>query len=212
MKQETGFKDEIMNFFKLKLSNWNINDAIKYYKYDKFCLDYCIAQNYQYGCRKNHCQYQHSISLEDLVFGSSQQKRDLEYKKAEFLCLYFMHKKMYNDNNPALFNAYALILYMTGKSRQDYLKSEKYFLKSLTIDNTYHSAHNSYGVLLEEKLENYDKAEYHYNQALIINPNNAMGHAHFAYFLIFKRQKYEFALFHSQKACKFKPNLSWHTM
>ena len=205
MKQNYGFKDETMNLFKLKLYNWKINDAIKYYKHDNFCLVYCVDKNYKYGCLKNECSYVHSINLRDLLVHSMQQR---DYEKGELLCLYLMYKNIYNDNNPALFNMYAAILYYTGKSQQDYLKSERYYLKALAIDNHYHHAHNNYGVLLDEGLNNYDKAEYHYSQGLTINPNDAQAHANFADFWIEKRQKYELALSHSDKACKLEPNLS----
>ena len=206
MKQEHGFKDERMNLFKLKLYNWSLNDAIKYYKNDKFCLDYCIHKYYKYGCNKWICSYKHSINLYDLVFGNLQQR---DYKQGALLCLYLMHKNVYNDKNAELFNIYALILYKTGKSQQDYKKSEEYYLKSLSIDNNYVDAHNNYAVLLTYQLNNYDKAEYHYNQSSTINPNTAIGHCNFADFLIDKTQKYELSLSHSDKACKLSPDLSY---
>ena len=206
MNNESGFQDETMNLFKLKLYNWNVNDAIKYYKNDKFCMNYCIDKNYKYGCRNKQCPYKHSINLRTLVFGSSKQEPDC--KQAEFVCLYLMYQQKYNDNNPQLFNVYAWILDDTGKSEQDYLKSEKYYLKSLAIDNNYSNTHNNYAVLLENQLNNHDKAEYHYNESLKIDPNNAMGHCNFAVFLIFKRRKYQLALSHSEKACQIRPNYS----
>ena len=206
MKEKHGLKDETMNLFKLKLYSWNVNDAIKYYKQDKFCLDYCIGKNYEYGCINNKCSYVHSIDLRDIIIGNDR-KRD--YKQGQLLCLYLMYKNVYNDNNPRLFDVYALVSCDTGKSQQDYLKSERYYLKALAIDNNYAPTHNNYGLLLEYRLHNYDKAEYHYNQALTINPNNAMLHANFAFFLISKRHKYDLALSHSEKACKLEPNLSW---
>ena len=212
MKRELGFffVDETMNLFKLKLYNWNVNDAILNYKDDKFCLDYCIDQNYQYGCGKKQlrCPYKHSINcnLRDLVVGNLQQQ---DFKQGKLLCLYLMYQKKYNDNNAALFNMYATILSETAKSKQDYLKSERYYLKALAIDKDYHIAHNNYAGLLNYRLHNYDKAEYHYNQSLTINDKVAMSHASFASFLIYKRKKYELALSHSEKACKLEPNLSY---
>ena len=203
MKNEMGLEDEITNLFKLKLYSWNLFEAIKYYKHDKFCLDYCIAKNYKYGCLNTHCPYTHSINLYDLVHGTSQQQ---DYDQGKLLCLYLMYKKVYNDNNPVLFNRYGWILYKTGKSQQDYLDSEKYFLKSLSIDNKYSNAHNNYAILLENKLNNYDKAEYHYNQALTMDPNDVMVHCSFAKFFMNKRHKYGLALSHIEDACKLKPN------
>ena len=197
MRQEMGFEDEKMNLFKLKLYNWNVNDATKYYQNDIFCHKYCICKNYKYGCANKQCRYQHSISTRDLVFGDAQQRN---YKHGELLCLYLMYKKVYNDSNPELFNAYGWILYITGKSQQDFLKSEKYYLKALAIDNNYYAAHNNYASLLLNKLQNYDKAQYHFIQSLKIEPNDAISHANFAKFLIETKHQYEAALSHCKKS------------
>ena len=90
MKQQMGwifYSDEIMNLFKLKLYKWNVNDAKKYYKNDKFCLDYCIGRNdSKYGCLKKKCPYQHSIHLHHLI------NVETDYKQVKLLCLYLMYK------------------------------------------------------------------------------------------------------------------------
>ena len=207
MKDQMGwlfYSDETMNLFKLKLYAWNVDDAKKYYKSDKFCLDYCIYKNHnKYGCSKKKCPFQHSINLIELT----NVKRDS--KNVKLVCLYLMYKKAYNDKNPALFNWYADALKKSGTSEQDYLQSEKYFLKSLSIDDNFQSAHSGYAGLLSNKFHNYDKAEYHYNQSLTINPNDAISHANFASFMISKRLKYDEALLHCEKSCKLEPNLSW---
>ena len=198
------FPDQIDNLFKLKLYKWNVNDAIKYYKNDKFCNQYCICKkNNIYGCSKWLCSYKHSSNLTDLL----NVKRD--YKQVKLLCLYFMYKKVYNDKNAALFLCYAYALMKSGTSTQDYLQSEKYFLKSLSIDQNYGPAHDGYAYLLSYKFHNYDKAEYRYNKSLTINPNDAISQANLAEFLIDKRLKYHEGLSHSEKACKLEPKLSW---
>ena len=207
MKNEMGFQDATMNLFKLKLYNWNVNDARKYYKNDKFCLNYCIDKNQKYGCKKMLCPRKHTINLTDLIYVHSQEQKD--YKQCQLLCLYLMYKNVYNDNNPALFDIYATTLMDTGTSQQDYKKSEMYYLKALAIDNDRSGTHNNYALLLDQKMHHYDKAEYRYNISLKINPNDAINHANFALFLISQRHKYQVALSHSEKACKLKPNLSW---
>ena len=209
MKKKHGFKDKTMNFFKLQLYDWNVNDAIKYYKQDKFCLDYGVSKNdHKYGCNKwLLCSYEHSINLQDLVYGDSQTQRD--YKHGELLCLYLMYKNVYNGNNAELFGKYAAILLKTGKSQQDYIKSEMYFLKALAIDINNGYTHNNYGVLLQYRLHNNTKAEYHYKQALQFNRHADYAcHANFASLLIDRRQGYELALTHSEKACRLNRNCS----
>ena len=102
MKQEYGYNDEILNQFKLIIYDWNINNVKKYYNSDSFCLDYCIDNNYKYGCTKqdNQCPFEHSqtFNLENLVFGNSQHVEQ-DYKRAKILCLYLMNKKIYNHKN-----------------------------------------------------------------------------------------------------------------
>ena len=198
------YSDEIMNLFKLKLYKWNVNDAIKYYKNDKFCNDYCIrTKDGKYGCLEEKCPFQHSINLRDIM------AIERDYEKGKLLCLYLMYKKVYNDKNPVLFHYYAIALKKTGVSRQDYLQSEKYFLKSLSIDDNFGKAHDGYAGLLANKFDNYDQAEYHHNKSLTINPNSATDEANFANFLIHKRKKYDEGLSHCEKACKLKPNYSY---
>ena len=172
MKSKFNHSDEILNHFKLIIYNWNINKANKYYNNDMFCNNYCIDWDDKYGClkQKSKCPFEHSqkMNLSNLIFGNSKQKPD--YKMCQCLCLYLMYTKIYNDKNSQLFQYYGYLLYLTGISMQDYLKSEKYLLKSLNIDNNNGNAHNNYALLLNEKLNNYDKAEYHYKQSLKIDP------------------------------------------
>ena len=207
MKQQMGwilYSDETMNLFKLKLYKWNVNDAKKYYKNDNFCLDYCIrSSDGKYGCLRKKCPYQHSINFRDLF------NVERDYNKMKCLSLYLMYKKVYNDKNSVLFCWYAIALMQTSKLQQDYSKCEKYFLKSLSIDNDCDDPHNGYAQLLTSKLHDYHKAEYHFNRSLTITPNNARNHANFALFLIDKRQKYDEALSHCEKACEVEPNNSY---
>ena len=120
MKEEMGwiwYSDETMNLFKLKLYKWNVKDAKKYHKKDKFCNDHCLRTTCgKYGCLKKKCPYQHSINLFDVV------NVEHDYNKAKCLSLYLMGKKVYNDRNPVLFACYAFALMRTSKLEQDYLK------------------------------------------------------------------------------------------
>ena len=98
---------------------------------------------------------------------------------SKILCQYLIYLNEYN-NNAQLFFYYANILDETGKTRNDYLESEKYFLKSLNIDNKLDHTHNCYAILLKNKLFNYNKAMFHYKKAIEINPNNSIYYYNFA--------------------------------
>ena len=205
-----GLIDEAKNFLKLVIYDWNLNDAKKYYNKDKFCWDYCIDRNCKYGCSKGTnflfgCSYQHSINLNDLILGKNDQK---DYKKARLICLYLMNDKNYNNTNPQLFNCYATLLRFTGKSKQDYIKSEKYFLKALSMDENCISVHNNYAALLKNKLKNYDKAEYHYKQALKIDPHQPKACYNLACLLIDIKRKYCEGLIYCENCQKLDPSSS----
>ena len=210
MKEEYGYIDEKLNQFKLMIYNWNINDVVEYYNDDSFCYDYCIGLNDgRYGCkkRKNQCPFEHSqtLNLMNLIHGNSEQQ---DYKIAKLLCLYLMKKQIHNDNNSMLFLYYGDLLDATGTKIQDILKSEKYYVKSLSIDNDNGSAHNNYAGLLNNKLNNFDKAEYHLEKALEIDPKSAVKNYNFARFLTDRQQKHKESLIYCNKACELLPNAS----
>ena len=210
MKKEFGYHDEILNQFKLIIYNWDINKVIKYYQNDSFCCDYCIDKSNKYGCLKeeNECLFEHSqtINLYNLIFGNSQHKP--HYKMATLLCLYLMYKRIYNDKNSQLFQRYGELLRRTGTTMQDYLKSEKFYLKSINIDNDNGYAHNNYALLLNNKLNNFDKAEYHYKKAVDIDPKSVIRNYNFACFLKNRQKKYSQSLIYINNACELEPNVS----
>ena len=75
-----------------------------------------------------------------------------------------MYKKI--RNNSHLFMFYGEILCKTATKRQDFLKAEKFYKQSLSIDDKNVSTHNNYGLLLSERLNNSDRAEYHYKKSV----------------------------------------------
>ena len=207
VKNDLGHKDSKMNQFKLMIYKWDLNETTIYYDNDLFCNKYCIAKNYNYGCpnksKNEQCPFgQHSINLRDLIW------KEKNYKMAQLLCLYLMYKNQSNDKNAQLYHCYGEILLRTANTRVDYLKSEKYFLQALSIDNNIASVHNNYALMLQGNLKQYDKAEYHHKQALEINSNNATRNCNFASFLIEAQKEYKEALFYCDKACQLNPNHS----
>ena len=204
MKNDMGFTDESLNLFKLMIYKWDMNQARKYYEKDKFCNDYCIFQNKKDGCVNNEyqCPFDHSTNLIDLIFGG-QKKRD--YDKAKLLCLYLMSKKVYNNHNAQLFNCFAYLLHKTGNSKVEYLKSEKYYLRALKIDDKYGHAHHNYALLLQHKLRKYDLAEHHFQQSLDISPDNTIRNVNFGSFLWKVQKKYTESLYYCSKACELAP-------
>ena len=215
MTKEFEYKDEKLNQFKLMIYNWNIDDAIKYYKNDSFCHDYCIDKNYEYGCDKqaNQCPFEHSqtMDLYNLIVGSYnkvEKQQQHNCRTARLLCLYLMYKKAYNDKNSMLFMYYGNVMYTIGTTKQDYLKSETSYLRSLKIDNNNGNTHRNYATLLELRLYNFDKAEYHYEKALQLFDPDGTRCYNFAMFLKVRQKKYSKSLIYCNKACQLQPNVS----
>ena len=210
--------DSTTALLKLMIYNWNQQEAIKYFKNDKFCHNYCIGKNKRtYGCSKdnNTCQFEHSTNnLHTFIMNSRQSHRN--FKNGKLYCLYLMHKQMENNHNnkninsqnmcAPLFMYYGHLLHKTGNTQQDYLKSQQYFLKSLNIDNKCDMTHECFAKLLTYKLNRYQDAEFHYKQALEIDVSGATRNLNFAEFLVYKQKKYSESLVYSDIACKLRPN------
>ena len=71
-----------------------------------------------------------------------------------------------HDQNSMLFSNYAAVLHHTeeaesknGDNDSVSLESEKYYLKSIHLDDKNYVAHCNYALLLETRLHDYNKAE-----------------------------------------------------
>ena len=199
--RKMGYNDHLMNKFKLILYNGNVNDAIKFYKSDRFCHLYCIdGTSAKYGCNINqkdekNCELDHSFDLRDLIFNQ------FNYSFAKILCLYLIYLNKFN-NNSKLFSNYATVLFHDDqKDNSVVLQSEKNYLKAIELDDKNHIAHCNYALLLETKLNKNDKAEYHYKKSLDLNPYDSIKNYNFGCFLYSKQRKYQQSLQYLTKAC-----------
>ena len=202
MKQKVRNVDDVTAIFKLMIYDWNLNEAIKYYENDKFCHAYCIFKKHTAKCSAQHS----SNTLWRLIL----EQRSRNFTKGEVYCLYLMNQKIHKNNNKhefaVLFMFYGHLLAKKGKTHQDYLKSERYFLTSLNIRNNFAKTHQCYAKLLNHQLKRYDDAELHYRQGLQLEDPDAKANFNFAQFLFERRKKYADSLIYSTKACELRPN------
>ena len=79
--RERGFKDNVLNRWKLMIYNGSINLACKYYRYDEWCHQYCI-----FGICKheNKCKGSHRYNLTHLI-------EHKKFEEAKLLCQYLLH-------------------------------------------------------------------------------------------------------------------------
>ena len=186
--------DEILNIFKLIIYHWNLNEALTYYKKEKFCHLYCIAENdSKFGCtRANQCEFQHSYSLKNMLSidkPSSVNVDDPKFKFGTILLKYLLCTNQH-DTNAMLNLEYAMFLQFTGETQAEFESAENYFRKSIQNDNEVFQTHCNYAMLLDEKLDNFHKAEIHYKTALKINPRDFQTTLSLAVLYI-KQEKYQ---------------------
>ena len=205
MKKTSHCNDETRNLFKLKLYNFDLGKAVRYYNTDEFCINYCINQNHKNGCKKTKCRFKHSasINLHSAIWGTKERQ---DYEMAKLLCVYFMFT---GDANAQLFNCYGELHRRIGQTRQDETKAEKFYLKALDLDPNNSYFNNNFGVFLSHTSKNEERrAEYYYERALKADPKCANTHYSFAWYLQHKQQKHNLSLQHCDKALGIKSNMA----
>ena len=93
-----GFKDKILNQFKCITYHLNIDNVVKYYENDQFCIDYCIGDDEdKYGCNTNDCPFQHSqrINSTNLIWENKQIINLSKYYVSQQSCLLGFFKKIW---------------------------------------------------------------------------------------------------------------------
>ena len=197
VKEKCG-DDKQINFFKLSIYKWEVNDAIKFYKNDKFCWDYCISKKCN---NQQSCPYKHEDKMWLLNLIEKKNNRLSDYKYIEILCQYLLSFKKY-ENNSMVYRYYARLHYHMN----NYDKSEKLSLKSIEIDANNCHAHNDYAILLENKRKDFKQAKIYYQKAIDLKPDYYLFYENMAQFLCFKLNKYNESLLYSSKSFSLNNN------
>ena len=109
MKSVHHLNDETLNTIKLIIYDWSIDDAVKYYKHDKFCIDYFLNE-----CTdEDKCQLQHQYNFYDIWNIYSPQG----FKLIELLLEYIL----YTNKRPNCSNLYCCY----GHILRQLIKTEK---------------------------------------------------------------------------------------
>lgn len=94
--KKLGFNDEILNFCKLSLYDWNLSEASYYYNKDNFCHWYCLDEESHIGCWTREktgqkCRFQHlsSFSLSKLI------NVEADCDTSKLICLYLLYLGKY---------------------------------------------------------------------------------------------------------------------
>ena len=124
---------------------------------------------------------------------------------AKILAFYLLYTKKYNNCYKLYFQIAALL--QQENTIESIKQSEKYFIKSLSLNDQSATVHLNYAIFLEMKsaVYNCDKAIYHYKKALSIEPTNGKNWYHLGVCLVNVRQ-YEQALPYLTKAMTLAPD------
>ena len=108
--KEKGFLDEKLNYFKLCVYNFDIEQTIKYYEKDSFCIDYAIGRCGLYssgnekfgtrGCEKRNryqCQFKHDKCIYDKQIEA---KNKAQARDGLRLCQYVVYLKSKENRTP----------------------------------------------------------------------------------------------------------------
>ena len=174
LKSAHGFKDKKLNILKLVIYDWNIDETVKYYKNDKFCINHFLNECKEEDESKcpSKCEHKYNFYKIWNTLTSNAFKfleRILEY-------ILYTHKR---PNSSNLYCFYGHILREKIETKQDARECERYFLKSISLNNENCDAHCGYGILLEREechLYNFKKAMKHYEIACSVDgdPNIAV--------------------------------------
>ena len=200
--------DEIKNQFKLMIYDWDLEKAMKYYKRDLFCHYYCLST-----CRREEskCSFEHLFELSDII--TIQEDENM----GKILCLYLMYITLTNasmgsDVIAQIYSTYARLLdhFNNDRSIGIDLKCQKYFLKSLVMDEDNDGCHYDYAFFLQETLNDWNKALYHYQRAVELDPDDVLYLQDYGRLLCIHGSKkdhdYEKSLGYLSKACRIDPN------
>ena len=185
-------KNKTLNFFKLSIYKWDLNDATKFYKNDKFCWNYCI---YKKCKNKNKCQYHHddNMKLHNMIKNKSNTKED--YKYIEILIEYLLSLEKYK-NNSMVYRYYAKLHY----KMKNIDKSERLFLKSIEINPNNARSHNDYAILLKTEKQDFVNAKIHYQKAIDLKLIQDACYGNMANLLCNNMRNYSESLIFSTKA------------
>ena len=160
-----------------------------------FCFKHCYTYCSQSG-RYLHPPHKHK--LRDLIFDKDKQNYQLARQICEYLLSSPQHKSQCERVVEPL---YCRLLSDSGKTMEDWKLCEKHCLKAIEINDRDFSVHNTYAVVLEDKLKNFDKAGIHYQKSLKWCPSNKLINFNFANFLVRRQKKYQESLKYWEKWC-----------
>ena len=182
-----GYSDAKLNFLKLRIYKWNLNDTIKFYEKDKFCWNYFIDKKCQ-NQLKCKCTHDNGMTLSKLY-------KTKRHQYLVYCCEYLVSTSQY-CNNAIVYDYYAWAQY-----RLDNLDTaERLAHKAIEIDANNDDAQYLYGAILDIRRKKFDQAKIHYQKAIDVNPNIDYYHGNMANILCNKMCQYNESLFYSKKA------------
>ena len=103
--EQMGFTNKKLNFFKLSIYKWDLEEAIRCYHTDSYCWDYCVfgeCKNKQ-QCESSYLTHDDKMKLFEKIDNKENTRAD--YKYMEYLCEYLISfiPKYFNNSNQLKF-------------------------------------------------------------------------------------------------------------
>ena len=195
--KEMGYTDTKLNFLKLNIYKWNLDDTVKFYEKDKFCWNYFIHQHCtdRRKCKKTH---DGEMTLVRLQKTASTQH---DWKHILYYCEYLISTLKYL-NNAELYHLYG----KAYRKLDNFILSERLLSKSIQIDPNRAVTHNIYAMVIEAMQKNLHyrdeqvKIRIHFQKAIDLKPNYHLYWGNMASYLIDTLHQYRESLHYSKKA------------
>ena len=204
--QKQGYMDEMLNYYKLSIYDWDIKKAKKYYIHDDFCVPYCVYPTEKFGFASffdrlticsgpntiiptltpiNNCDAKHTHNISDMIFKSSAEENAIALTmpdKGLILCEYLMYlrqKKLNSYVNVARdSNSRSNGLLAKYNKVATYSKTKNRIKIGDSLLYTY------YGILLllssqDSTFLTFFKAEKYFQKAIKCYKNNEFAHIHY---------------------------------
>ena len=215
-----GYHDKILNDFKLKIYNYNLEYVKKYFDRDRFCYDLCI-----FSCcmQRQHCKYTHCLSIAQLC--KSKFATPTSIKTAIVLTNYilYIHKnndKMRKENlqrylaiMASINQSFGDIYRVCAQNNTDMMKADEYYERSFILYPNNIDRNIIHAKFVESRLNNWPKAHKLFERAIQYKNKKNMAYPHFSYAMALRyRGLYDEAIFHFEKAIGFRgPHLRYYS-
>ena len=216
-----GFEDRVLNDFKLKIYNFNLTNACKYYKQDRFCHGLCVLNHCDL---REQCRHIHCFSIEKML---NDDKVTVETVVQGLLLTNYMIYIYKNDEHvrdkqteyykkllSIAIKYHGDFYRVTARNRSDFEMADKLYDRSFKWWNFCSNRNLIHAKMLDQCLQNWQKSKIKYEH--VVNQNYVKSnqqdrknssYKYYAYAMALGyHNEFDNAVFYFQKAVESKNN------